>query len=98
MGSDRRIAKRITCQSAIRYQLPDVKDFTNTIARNISDTGIGFISNEFIPKSSHLILELNEPRYNKYMRASGEIVWISSQPHSERFYVGARFMEPPVEI
>lgn len=94
MERDRRANKRVEFTSGIRYQQKSSHNFTNTIARDISNGGIGFISNEFMPKSSQLILEFNPPGYNDSKQVPGEVMWVSSQPYSERFYIGAKFLEP----
>jgi len=94
MEEERRGSKRIKFDSPVRYYQKGTQRYSDTIGKDISESGIGFISNEFIPKSTQLILELNSPSTQEHSQALGEVVWIASQPYSERYYVGARFLEP----
>lgn len=98
MKQDKRDSKRLPTSAPIRYQKKGSRVFGNTIGRDVSDNGIGFISNEFLPISSNLIFEIQHPEKAGFTRAVGEVVWISSQPYSERFSVGAKFIEPPANI
>ncbi|MFH1478763.1 MAG: PilZ domain-containing protein [Candidatus Omnitrophota bacterium] len=91
MNEEKRSSKRISLTSPIRYQRKGTHRFGDTIARDLSDTGIGFISNEFMPVNSELFFEFPTPPINEIEMRLGEIVWISKEPHSERFHVGARF-------
>lgn len=98
MSQERREAQRMALSGPIRYQRKGSQRFGNSIGRDISAGGIGFISNEFFPVSTHLIFEVQHPQRAEYIKAVGEIAWISDQPHSDRYYVGARFLGPPVHI
>jgi len=96
------IEKREYTRSAfpvpVRYQLKGGQNFSNTIGRDISETGIGFVSNEFFPVSTQLIFETQHPASRDFIKAVGEIVWVAKRPHSEGFSVGARFLGPPLPI
>mgnify|MGYP001592477055 FL=1 len=94
MEDDRRAAKRTPCDLPVRYNQKGAKEYTNTVGKDISDTGIGFISNEFIPKKAHLVFELHPPWKEAPIQTLGEVMWVSSQPHSERFEIGAKFLAP----
>jgi len=98
MKSERRISKRFDFDSPVRYQEKGSQKITNTTAKDLSNSGIGFISDEFIPKSSQLVFEIHPPGYQEYMKVLGEVMWVSNQPFSERFYVGARFINPPEPV
>ena len=91
MEDERRIAPRITFNSAVRYRQKGFQSYSDTVGKDISNSGIGFISNEFIPKHSELVFELHPPWHVKPIQAAAEVVWVSSQPYSERFEIGARF-------
>ena len=98
MMQDKRESVRISMSSPVRYQRKGSQGFDNCITKDFSDSGIGFISNEFFPLSTHLVFEIEHPEDRKYIKAVGEVVWISSQPHSDRFSVGARFIGPPITL
>jgi len=94
MEEEKRIAPRILSDSAVRYRQKGFQSYSNTVGKDISNSGIGFISNEFIPKNSKLVLELHPPWHIEPIQAVAEVVWVSSQPYSERFKIGARFSDP----
>lgn len=96
MKEEDRIASRILFNSAVRYHEKGAQEYSNTVGKDISNSGIGFISNEFIPKQSKLVFEIHSPWQAEPIQALAEVVWVSSQPHSERFNVGARFLAPLV--
>lgn len=98
MREERRDSERLALSAPVRYQKKGSQRFGNSIGRDINDSGIGFLSNEYFPISSQLIFETQHPCTHKCIRGLGEVVWVSSQPYSERFSVGARFIDPPVTI
>jgi hypothetical protein len=93
MEEERRRSKRIEFISPVRYHLKGSQVYSDTIGKDISDSGLGFISNEFIPKSTELVFELNSPINHERSQALAQVVWISNQRYSDRFYVGARFLQ-----
>ena len=98
MLQERRDSERLSLSSPIRYRQKGSQRFGNTLGRDISNSGIGFISNEFFPISTQLIFEVQHPKTQGFVKAVGEIVWISNEPYSERFSIGARFIGPPMNI
>ena len=98
MTQERRGFNRTVLSTALRYQKKGSQKFGNSICRDISNSGIGFTSDEFFPVSTSLVFEFQHPQTHQFIKAAGEIVWISSQPHSERHSAGARFFGPPVAI
>lgn len=94
MEKENRIVPRILFTSPIRYHKKGVQEYNNTIAKDISKSGIGFVSNEFFPKYSHLVFEIRLPWQSEPIQTLAEIVWVSNQPHIERFNVGAKFLAP----
>ncbi len=95
---EKRDSERLPFSHSVRYQQKGSQIFGNSIGRDISNTGIGFIANEFFPISTDLIFELRHPKTQDFIKAVGRVVWISVQPHSEKFSVGARFIGPPITL
>ena len=95
---EKRSSERLTLSSPIRYRRKGSQLFGNTIARDISNRGIGFVSNEFFPISTQLIFEIQHPKTHEFIKAVGEVAWVSNQAYSERFSIGARFIGPPMPI
>ncbi|MCX5687152.1 MAG: PilZ domain-containing protein [Candidatus Omnitrophica bacterium] len=94
MEEEKRIAPRVLFNSSVRYHEKGVQKYSDTIGKDISSSGIGFISNEFIPSHSKILFELRLPWHQEPVQALAEVVWVSSQPYSERFNVGAKFLDP----
>ena len=94
MEEEKRIAPRILFDSPVRYHEKGTQRYSNAVGKDISNNGIGFISNEFIPKHSKLVFEIHPPWLPEPIQALAEVAWISNQPYSERFNVGARFLAP----
>ena len=83
---------------SIRYQHKGSQRFGNSIGRDISMGGIGFVSDEFFPISTQLVFEVQHPERPEFIKAVGKVSWISNQPHSDRYSVGAEFLGPPINI
>lgn len=94
MEEEKRIAARILFDLSVRYHEKGTQRYSNTVGKDISNSGIGFISNEFIPKHSKLVFEIHPPWRPEPIQTLAEVVWVSNQPYSERFNVGARFLAP----
>ena len=94
MEEEKRSASRVLFDSSVRYHQKGAQIYSNTVGKDISNSGIGFISNEFISKRSNLVFEIHPPWRSEPIQTLAEVVWISSQPHSERFNVGAKFLAP----
>ncbi len=94
MEEEKRIASRILFNSPIRYHERGAQRYSDTVCKDLSNSGIGFISNEFIPKHSKFIFEIRSPWRTEPIQTLAEIVWVSSQPYSEKFNIGAKFSSP----
>jgi len=94
MEENKRTTPRVLFSSHVRYRKKGTSGYNDTVGKNISNSGLCFISNEFIPKNSHLVFELHSPWQSGPIQTLAEVVWVSNQPYSERFEVGARFSSP----
>ena len=93
MDLNRRASERLKVNSPIRYQRKGSQRFERSVSKDISASGIGFSSNEFLPVATQLIFDVQNPDTQDFTRALGEVVWVSNDPHSERFLVGAKFIQ-----
>lgn len=99
MVQERRDSERLTLSVPVRYQQKGSQRFGNTLGKDISSSGIGFFSDEFFPVSTQLIFEVQHPKTRGFIKAVGEIVWISkSKPYSDKYTAGARFIGPPIPV
>ena len=97
MEEEKRIASRISFNSSVRYYPKGMQNYQDTVCKDISKNGLGFISNEFIPKNSKIVFELHTPWRPEPIQKLAEVAWISNQRYSDKFYVGAKFLEPITE-
>jgi len=88
---EKRHFPRIKLKSPLRYQIRGTSEFDNVVCDNISDGGVGFISNKYIPTSSLVMLEINV--LSRVLRPIGRIVSSLPLPHSERNRLGIEFLE-----
>jgi len=88
---EKRHFPRIRFKSPVRYQVRGIPEFDNALCDNISEGGIGFITNRFIPPSTLLMLEINV--LSRILRPIGRIVSSLPLPHSERNRLGIEFIE-----
>ena len=98
MTKERRECQRFTLSGPLRYQRKGSQEFGNSIGKDISSSGIGFASEEFFPLSTHLVFEVQHPRTRDFIKAVGEIIWVSNKRYSDKYSVGARFIGPPITI
>ncbi|MBU1006854.1 MAG: PilZ domain-containing protein [Candidatus Omnitrophica bacterium] len=96
MDENRRDFPRFELSGPLRYQRKGSQIFGNSMGKDISSSGIGFASDEFFPVSTQLVFEVQHPKSFDFIKAVGEVVWITSKRYSEKYEVGARFLGPPV--
>ena len=88
---EKRRFPRIKFKSPVRYQVRGIPEFDNAVCDNISEGGVGFITNKFIPPSSLVMLEIAV--LSRVLRPIGRIVSSLPLPHSERNRLGIEFLE-----
>jgi len=91
---DRRKSPRLYSRIPIQYK--DVKQyytvFKGTLAKNIGENGLRVISNEFIPISTNLILDIFLHSIGQ-IRAICRVVWIEKIRYIEQYDIGMEFIE-----
>jgi len=92
---EKREFPRVPISVPLRY-----KDFSakpsgenKSVSRNISQGGISFTTNDFVPLSNRLVLELDIPAFQEPVRAITKIAWIRKLPVGGRYSVGGQFVE-----
>ena len=86
-----RRAPRIDFTGPLRCQVRGTPVFLNTLSDDISDSGIGFINNKFIPPQTTVMMEINI--FARVLRPIGKIVWSSPFAHADKYRFGAQFLE-----
>lgn len=92
---ERRRFIRIPDSSQISYEILTelkVKDF---LTKNISQGGLRFFVHEFIPHNSILKIRLTLSKSAFCFETLAKVVWVSEDPHSERYEIGVEFVNIP---
>lgn len=63
-----------------------------TLTKNISESGIKFISDSFISLAHRLIVEINLPSNPKPVKAISRVVWIKKLDAGNNYEVGNQFL------
>ncbi len=66
---------------------------TGVITRDVGEGGVRFVSNEFLPLASRLVVELFLPAQPKPIKAIAKVAWIKKAPSGEQYEVGNQFLD-----
>lgn len=89
---DRRKYLRIPESSQISYEVLSTSKIRDFVTKDISQGGIRFLVNEFIPNNSLLKIRVTLEKIHFCFEALVKMVWINEDPRSERFEVGVEFI------
>lgn len=87
----RRLFPRLSCQAPLRYQKRGLPEFGNSITSDISSGGVGFSADKYFTPNTLLMLEINV--LSKVLRPIARVVWSNPASRSDRFRLGAEFVE-----
>ena len=92
MLDDKRRFPRIECQITSVFNVPEAPvALAETTVRDISEGGVRFRSNHFIPVRNRLSFNLNLPK-KKPIETLLKPAWITEIPHLGQYEVGAYFI------
>ncbi len=92
---ERRKFPRIRIRLPLQYknldQLPN--SYIPSISKDISQNGVCFISHEFIPISTRIVMvvSLDYPKYSQ-IKAISKLAWIQKNSSAENYCVGLEFL------
>ena len=99
MDEDRRVHPRL--QAAYKYQASCMGREFSGLCRNVSAYGMAIYSNEELEPESDIELKIFVPDVKVTVQARGEVVYCMENPESpeqsDRYLIGIRFIEGPVE-
>lgn len=92
---DRRRYPRVNSAMPVQYRgiRQGSEAAVGTIARDISNGGIRFVSNEFLSIFTRLVVEISIPSTPKPVRAISKVVWIRKRSYGEQYEVGMQFVD-----
>jgi hypothetical protein len=88
---EKRNSSRLNLRIPIAYHIRGKPEFNHTISDNISISGIGCVSQQFIAPETLVMLEIN--LLSQMLRPIGRIAWASPFAHSDRYRLGIEFLE-----
>jgi len=92
---ERRRYVRIPESSQISYEvMPSIK-IKDNITKDISEGGIRFFVDEFIPKNSLLKIRLTIEKITFSFEAVVKLIWIREVPRTDRYEIGVEFINMP---
>ena len=91
--AEQRRHPRVSLASPLRYQFKNTHRFGSTVGLDISEGGLKFFSEEFMPIGTSMVLEICLGSMLKFINAVADVVWLRKMPHSERYQVGLKFSE-----
>ena len=94
MGERRRYI-RIPENLQIFYEVIPTDKVKECATKNISQGGIKFITDEFIPKDSHLKIKVNFYKTLFSFEALVKCVWVREMNYSEEYEIGVDFIDIP---
>jgi PilZ domain-containing protein len=94
MGSDRRFYPRGDVVFQVVYAEEPGKE-TNTLARDISASGVSFVTSELIPKNTVLNLVLHFKELPREICAEGRVV--RSWSEGDKFFTAVEFTRIPYD-
>lgn len=93
---ERRRYVRSRYEEPVRFRKMDYAEevhFSGALARDVCENGIRFITDQFIPVHSRLMVEMNFPFSPKIVKVVAQPAWIREIPSSEQFEIGNCFLE-----
>ena len=88
---EKRRYSRVKLKSPLHFNIRGKGDFNDTVAEDISSGGICFTNNKYIAPLTNLMLEVKV--LSRVLYPIGKIVWVNPLAHSDRFRMGAEFVE-----
>ena len=88
---EKRKAKRFNCQVPIMCKKGGA--FDNSQTMDISQGGVGLVSNRFIPVDTRMILEIALLPNSDPVLALGQVKWVRRIPVSDNYRVGMHFAD-----
>lgn len=92
---ERRRHPRVISAMPVQYRgiRQDGDAAVGTVARDISNGGIRFVTNEFISIFTRLVVEVSIPSTPKPVKAISKVVWIHKRPYGEQYEIGMQFVD-----
>jgi c-di-GMP-binding flagellar brake protein YcgR len=94
---ERRKYIRIPESLPIAYEVVPSQTKKEYASKDISQGGMRFLINEFIPKDSRLRVQISFPGTLFNFETWVKCMWIRKLPYNDRYEVGVEFMDTPLK-
>ncbi|NQT46737.1 MAG: PilZ domain-containing protein [Candidatus Omnitrophica bacterium] len=94
-GEDKRRFPRIEFRMPVQYHnLKNPREGSiGSLTKNISEGGVKFVANEFLPLASRLVMEISLPTVPRPIKAIAKVAWVRKTAVAEQYEVGNQFLE-----
>ena len=89
--TEKRCFPRIDFKFPLSYKIRGSSEFDQTVANDISCSGLSFIEDKFLAPETRLMFEIKI--LDKVLHPIGRIAWTNQLPHSSRYNMGVEFLE-----
>lgn len=93
--NERRKFVRIPEHAQISYQILNSQKEYSSLTKDISQGGIRFWVQEFIPENTHLKIKCTLEKISFSFEAVVRLAWITEDSFSEKYEVGVEFLDIP---
>ncbi len=87
----------IRTESAVPLQYKKLKELSEgsigAITQNVSEGGVRFMANEFLPLASRLVVQLFLPAQPKPIKAIAKVAWIKKASSGDQYVIGNQFLD-----
>lgn len=90
---DSRQYMRVPFKRAVRFHVADSDCCFDHVAQDLSQGGLRFISSEFFPVKSQVVVRIQLEDCSKVMDVEGRVVWVRYNPLAEVYQMGLEFMD-----
>ena len=93
--AEKRRHPRVNSTVPVQYKkLKELSEGTiGAITQNVSEGGVRFMANEFLPLASRLVVELFLPAQPKPIKAISKVAWIRKASSGEQYVIGNQFLD-----
>jgi len=92
---ERRKCARIDARLPLQFkdiQRP-IETYAGSLTKDISESGVRFLSNDFLSIFTRLLLEVSVPSFSRPIKAISKVAWIRKVSRSNQYSVGLQFMD-----
>src|SRR3989338_9445230 len=93
--NERRRYRRVNSTIPLQYKkLRQLSEGTiGAITQDVSEGGIRFLANEFLPLASRLVVEVFLPAQPRPVKAISKVAWIRKAPSGDQYIIGNQFLD-----